>query len=292
MGALREYSEQTSIEDYLKLMMTVDNSVLTREQEVEYFKKIAKGDVKAKQEFADHNLRLVISVAKQFVNPTKRKLLSVQDLIQEGNIGLMTAIEKFDYKLGNKFSTYAVDWIKQSIDRSIDKTGRTIKVPSTRLYVIKQFTKIKSDIQKETGMEPSFEEVSRKLEWTDEYIKECLGLGIEPLSMSSSSPTNSEYDKKLEDVIGDKYEDTNSSSEIENIVLNDALKQLFDEYLNSEETYIISHLFGLTENRIEETFDEIAEALEITKEKVIIIQKHAFAKLRSSGSLEVLKDFI
>lgn len=288
-----ENAEQVVLMDTLDLINKVDTSVLTPEEEQEYFKRIEQGDEQAKEEFANHNLRLVVAIATHnFASQSKRKLYSMNDVIQEGIIGLMIAIDKFEWRKGFKFSTYATDWIYQTIDRAIDGAGRTVKIPAGKLYVVKQFTKIKNDLLNKNNVMPTFEEVAHHLEWTDDYIKYCLSLGIEPLSFSAKSNQYNGEAKTLGEQIGDQYSDETNEEMIDRELLHLSLEAIINKVLIGKEKEVFCLLHGQNDEGIEYNHDEVAEKLNMSVDEVVSHDHHAFQQLRASEYVETLRSYL
>lgn len=287
MYQFKENDSQLDISEYWDMLSDIDDTVLTQEEEIEYFKRIEAGDEEARQEFIRHNLRLVISIAKEFQNINKRKLLTMEDLIQEGNLSLCKVIDKFDYKLGNKFSTYAVDWIKQGMEKAVDEQGRTIKIPPSRITVIKQYKKRESDIQKETGQKPKFEEVMKYLPYTEEYVKYCLGLGIEPLSLSYQDNSNNSdvAGYTLNDILSDQsdtVEVESTEDKINKEFLHEEMQKFLNNILEGKDLELIELMFGITDDSKSYTLTEISKRLGIPLEQLKVKEHHALQKVRNA----------
>lgn len=281
----QESDPQLDISEYWDMLNGIDDDILTQEEEVEYFKKIEAGDEETRQEFINHNLRLVISIAKEFKNINKRKLLTMEDLVQEGNLSLCKVIDKFDYRRGNKFSTYAVDWIKQGMEKAVDEQGRTIKIPPSRITVIKQYKKREGDLQKETGIKPSFEEVMKYLPYTEDYVKYCLGLGIEPLSLSyqnESENSNSTY--ALNDLLSDQSDNVeleSSEDKIDKEFLHLEMQNFLEDSLQGKDLQLIEYMFGITGDHKSYSLVEISQKLSIPLAQLKVKEHHALQKLRN-----------
>lgn len=280
------------IEEYLKKVIVYDTDVLDDEQELKLIKRIKlHHDRQAFDEFVGHNIRLVISCANQFRSVNQRKLLTLEDLIQEGMFGLFRAIEGFDYKRGFKFSTYAYNWIQQSMQKAIDEHGRTLRVKPSKLAIIKQYKKNESELEDELGHKPIFEQITKNMQWTDETIRESLKLGIEPLSFSQQQSYGSYTGHTLQDEIADTMQDDSNQEQIEHTLLHDELNDLLNQYCLPIEKKCLSMLFGLN-NEPQYSIDEIAQKLHINHDQVLVYEHHALQKLRASHECEQFKELV
>lgn len=267
-GLSNELSTEDTVKLYLRDMGRMD--LLKAEQERELAKRIEQGDDEAKRELIQSNLRLVVSIAKKYVN---RGILFL-DLIQEGNIGLIKSISKFEYKLGYKFSTYATWWIKQAITRAIADQSRIIRIPVHIVELINKFKKTSRELYNELGREPSIEEQAERMKCSPEKILEIKELILEPLSLDL---TVGDDDSQLGSFIEDK-----DSQEPEDVVF---LKMLHDQIthvlkdLSEKEQIVIKLRFGLDDG-IPRTLEEIGKYLKMTRERVRQIEEKALIKLR------------
>ena len=274
-------NSQLDLTEYDSMLNNVDDSLLSQEEEIEYFKKIEKGDLKARQEFIEHNLLLVVSIAREFRNENRRKLLTMEDLIQEGNASLCAVIDKFDYRKGCKFSTYAVDWIKQGMERAIDEKGRTIRVPPSRLNVIKQYKNRESELKAKLDREPTFDEVMKLLPYTSDFVKYCLKLGYEPLSLSYQQE---DHDYNLNNILSDQNMlEESTEDQINEDLTASEIRKLVNKVLSGDDLTIIKMLFGLSDNGKTYSFEEIADKLNLNTNQVKVKEHHA---------LQILKHYI
>ena len=255
---------------YLKEIGRVD--LLTHEQEIELAKRILEGDELAKKELAAANLRLVVSIAKRYVG---RGMLFL-DLIQEGNMGLIKAVEKFDYTKGFKFSTYATWWIRQAITRAIADQARTIRIPVHMVETINKLTRIQRQLVQELGREPTAEEIAEKMDgMTPAKVREIQKISLEPVSLET--PIGEEDDMSPDDY---------ASNELLKDELNEVLLELTDR-----EEKVLRLRFGLDDGRTR-TLEEVGKEFNVTRERIRQIEAKALRKLKHPSRSKRLKDFL
>lgn len=255
-----------------------------QEDEVALAKRVLEGDQDAKDELIECNLKLVVSIAKHYVNRGRDFL----DLIQEGNLGLRKAVDKFDYKRGFKFSTYATWWIRQAITRALADQARTIRIPVHRVETINKITRASRKLQQKLSREPTAEEISEELDgiYTPERIREIQQISLDPISLEK--PVGEEEDSHVGDFIEDKdnlspYEYANQAMETERI--NEVLSQLTDR-----EARVIRLRYGLEDGR-NHTLEEVGKEFNVTRERIRQIEAKALKKLRHPSRSKLLKDF-
>ncbi|MDD8048736.1 MAG: RNA polymerase sigma factor RpoD [Thomasclavelia sp.] len=267
---------------YLKEIGRVD--LLTHEQEIELAKRIENGDDDARKELAAANLRLVVSIAKRYVG---RGMLFL-DLIQEGNMGLIKAVEKFDYTKGFKFSTYATWWIRQAITRAIADQARTIRIPVHMVETINKLTRFQRQLVQELGREPTAEEIAEKMEgMTPEKVREIQKISLEPVSLET--PIGEEDDSHLGDFIEDEAAlspDDYAANELLKDELNEVLLELTDR-----EEKVLRLRFGLDDGRTR-TLEEVGKEFQVTRERIRQIEAKALRKLKHPSRSKRLKDFL
>jgi len=266
---------------YLKEIGRVD--LLSAQEEIELAKRIEKGDEEAKKRLAEANLRLVVSIAKRYVG---RGMLFL-DLIQEGNMGLIKAVEKFDYDKGFKFSTYATWWIRQAITRAIADQARTIRIPVHMVETINKLIRVQRQLLQDLGREPSPEEIAEEMDLTPEKVREILKIAQEPVSLET--PIGEEDDSHLGDFIEDQ-EATSPSEHAAYELLKEQLEDVLDTLTDREEN-VLRLRFGLDDGRTR-TLEEVGKVFGVTRERIRQIEAKALRKLRHPSRSKRLKDFL
>lgn len=277
----KDMSVNDNVRMYLKEIGKI--SLLSLEEEQELSKRVAEGDEKAKNILAESNLRLVVSIAKRYVG---RGLLFL-DLIQEGNIGLMKAVEKFDYGKGYKFSTYATWWIRQAITRALADQARTIRVPVHMVETINKMARIERQMILELNREPTDQELSKKMGLSVEKIAEIRKISQDPVSLET--PIGEEDDSHLGDFLAD--ERTMSPEDFATYeILKDELRQVLDT-LTTREKEVLELRFGLFDGS-SHTLEEVGKKFKVTRERIRQIEAKALRKLRHPSRAKKLKDFL
>ncbi len=281
--ALTQSSYSTSDDPVHLYLKEIGNyPLLTMSDEVELAKKIIDGDETAKQMLAESNLRLVVSIAKRYVG----RGLSFLDLIQEGNLGLIKAVEKFDYTKGYKFSTYATWWIRQAITRSIADQSRTIRIPVHMSEVINKTYRVSRNLLQELGREPSEQELADAMNIPLDKVREILKVSADPISLDT--PIGEEDDSHLGDFIRDESvmgpEDAASYS-----ILKDQITRLLDTLTDREQRVLVLR-FGLKDGR-SRTLEEVGKEFNVTRERIRQIEAKALRKLRHPSRAKMLKGY-
>ncbi|MDE6285187.1 MAG: RNA polymerase sigma factor RpoD [Bacilli bacterium] len=280
-----EITKDVNINDpvrmYLKEIGRI--SLLSADEEMDISKRVAEQDEEAKRILAESNLRLVVSIAKRYVG---RGLLFL-DLIQEGNIGLMKAVDKFDYDKGYKFSTYATWWIRQAITRALADQARTIRVPVHMVETINKMSRIQRQLTLELNREPSEEEIAKKMGISVEKVREVLKISQEPVSLET--PIGEEEDSHLGDFLKD--EGSLSPEEYtENEILKEEIKEVLMS-LQAREQEVLELRFGLIDGTCH-TLEEVGRKFNVTRERIRQIEAKALRKLRHPSRAKKLRDFL
>ena len=266
---------------YLKEIGVVP--LLSNEEEKELAIAVENGDLEAKQRLAEANLRLVVSIAKRYVGRGMQFL----DLIQEGNMGLMKAVDKFDYSKGFKFSTYATWWIRQAITRAIADQARTIRIPVHMVETINKLVREQRNLLQELGQDPTPEQIAERMEMTPDKVREILKIAQEPVSLET--PIGEEDDSHLGDFIEDEVIE-NPVDYTTRVDLREQLDEVLDTLTDREEN-VLRLRFGLDDGKMR-TLEDVGKVFNVTRERIRQIEAKALRKLRHPSRSKQLKDFI
>ena len=277
--------EGISIEDPVRMYLKEIGKVplLSAEREIELAQRMEEGDEEAKKELAEANLRLVVSIAKRYVG---RGMLFL-DLIQEGNLGLIKAVEKFDYHKGYKFSTYATWWIRQAITRAIADQARTIRIPVHMVETINKLIRVSRQLLQELGREPLPEEIAKELDMPVDRVREILKISQEPVSLET--PIGEEEDSHLGDFIQDDNVPVPAEAAAQTL-----LKEQLDEVLDTlteREQKVLRLRFGMNDGRAR-TLEEVGREFDVTRERIRQIEAKALRKLRHPSRSRKLRDYL
>ena len=266
---------------YLKDIGTV--ALLTSEQEVELAKRILEHDERAKSELIERNLKLVVSIAKKYVNRSSMQFL---DLIQEGNLGLVKAVEKFDYTKGFRFSTYATWWIRQAITRAIADQARTIRIPVHMVETIHKLSRVSKQLMQELGRDPSTAEIADRMGISEQRVNEIQKIAQDPVSLES--PVGEEDESKIGDFVEDDSFKSPAESAAQDILKAQLLAVI--ETLTPREQKVIRLRYGLDDNH-PRTLEEVGKEFNVTRERIRQIEAKALRKLRHPNRSKKLQDF-
>ena len=282
---LKDIISSVKVDDPVKMYLKDIGSVklLTSEQEVELAKRILEGDAQAKAELCERNLKLVVSIAKKYVNRSSMQFL---DLIQEGNLGLLKAVEKFDFTKGFRFSTYATWWIRQAITRAIADQARIIRIPVHMVETIHKLSRVSKQLTQELGRDPSNAEIAERMGITEQRVNEIQKISLDPISLES--PVGEEDESKISDFVEDESMKSPTDSAAQDILKSQLMAVI--ETLTPREQKVIRLRYGLDDNH-PRTLEEVGKEFNVTRERIRQIEAKALRKLRNPNRSKKLQDF-
>ena len=280
-----ELTIPAGVDDPIKMYLKDIGKIqlLSSEDEIKLARRIEEGDEQARKELIESNLRLVVSIAKRYIG----RGLQLLDLIQEGNLGLIKAVEKFDYKMGYKFSTYATWWIRQAITRSIAEQSRTIRIPVHMVETINKISKAQRVLSQDLGREPSEKEIANHLNLPEEKIREAIKVSMDPISLET--PIGEEDDSHLGDFIPDENGMVPATA-VDRLMLKEQISSVLDT-LKPREREVLELRFGIKDNK-PRTLEEVGKQFGVTRERIRQIESKPMRKINHPSRRSKLKDFL